>query len=122
MALERDRMNKDSINKRNSRDWIKCNDDAKSHIHREKFIKGHGGEFVKSGRFWTWQNIHSNEELHDETEKEITKYELQDKEGNTYIVDNLAKFCRQNELNKSAIYKVINGERSHHKGFICKKV
>jgi len=106
-------MNKDLINRRNTREWVKCNDDAKSHIHRESFISEHGGEFIKSGRFWEWQNIHIDVK---------SKYELTDADGNITIVENLSKFCRQNDLNKGAIHKVINGERSHHKGYTCRKI
>lgn len=106
-------MNKDLINRKNTREWIKCNDDARSHINREAFISEHGGEFVKNGRFWEWRTIHIEEKL---------KYELKDVDGNITIVENLSKFCRENELNKGAIHKVINGERTHHKGYTCRKI
>jgi hypothetical protein len=110
-------MNKDMINTRNTREWVKCNDDSKSHLYRDKFVAEHGGEFVKNGTSWEWKFIHNdvNEDL-----KPL--YEFKDTDGVTYLVDNLMKFCRQHDLNKSAIYKVMNGERSHHKGFVCKKV
>ncbi len=109
-------MDKSKVNIRNTREWIKMNDDSKSHLYRDKFVAEHGGEFAKNGRVWEWQSIHSS----DEDIKPL--YEFKDKDGVTYLVDNLMKFCRQNDLNKSAIYKVMNGERSHHKGFVCKKV
>ena len=108
------------VNRRNSRTWVRMNGDSKSHIWRDKFISEHGGEFVKNGKFWEWQTIHSSETK--EVREEKTLYEFKDEEGITYLVDNLMKFCRENDLNKSAIYKVMNGERSHHKGFTCKKV
>jgi len=38
------------------------------------------------------------------------------------LTDNFTKFCRKNDLNKSAMYKVMSGERTHHKGFTCKKL
>lgn len=105
------------INIRNTREWVKCNEDSKSHLYRDKFVSEHGGTFVKKGRSWEWEIIHSNV---NEDLKPL--YEFTDKDGVKYLVDNLMKFCRQNDLNKSAIYKVMNGERSHHKGFVCKKV
>ena len=108
------------VNRRNTKEWIKCNDNSKSHIHRQNFIEEHGGEFVKNGKFYTWQNIHSSE-THEAKDKKPL-YEFKDKNGVTYLADNLMKFCRQYDLNKSAIYKVMNGERSHHKGFSCRKV
>ena len=55
-------MNKDLINKRNTREWVKCNDDSKSNIWRESFISEHGGEFVKNSGFWEWRSIHIDEE------------------------------------------------------------
>ena len=111
-------MNKDMVNKRNSRTWVKMNEDSKSHLHRKNFITEHGGEFIKNGKFWEWQNIHISVNGNQKT----LLYEFKDESGMTYLVDNLMKFCRQNDLNKSAIYKVMGGERSHHKGFTCRKV
>jgi len=48
-------MNKDMVNIRNTREWIKINDNSKSYLHREKFIAEHGGEFIKNGSSWVWQ-------------------------------------------------------------------
>jgi hypothetical protein len=110
-------MSIDMVNKRNSKTWVRMNDNSKSHIHRDKFVAEHGGKFVKNGRYWEWKSIHNNV---NEDLKPL--YEFKDESGVTYLVDNLMKFCRQHELNKSAIYKVMNGERKHHKGFTCKKV
>ncbi len=107
-------MNKDYVNRRNTREWVKCNEDSKSHIWRDKFISEHGGEFVKKGGVWEWQNIHKVEEK--------KKYKLTDVEGTVTIVENLRKFCRENDLNVSAIHKVIKGDRKQHKGFTCRKV
>ena len=110
-------MNKDMINRQNTKTWVLCNDNSKSQLYRNKFLEEHGGEFTKKGRYWEWQTIYTTS-----TEDLKPLYEFKDNSGVTYLVDNLMKFCRQNELNKSAIYKVMNGERSHHKGFTCKKV
>jgi len=113
-------MNKDLVNRRNSKTWVKMNDNSKSHVWRGKFVEEHGGEFVKKGRFWEWQTIHSSESQ--EVIEKTPMYEFKDNEGKTHLVDNLMKFCRENDLNKSAIYKVMGGERKHHKGFTCRKV
>ena len=115
-------MNKDLVNRRNSKTWIKMNDNSKSHIWREKFVTEHGGEFVKNGRFWEWQTIHSSEPNDVEVNETVPLYEFKDKDGIIYLADNLMKFCRDHDLNKSAIYKVMNGDRKHHKGFTCRKV
>jgi hypothetical protein len=111
-------MNKDLINRRNTKTWVLCNDNSKSHIYRDKFLAEHGGEFTKKGRYWEWEFINTSEE-------EIVKnqqYIFTNEQGVNFIVENVSKFCRENELNKSAIYKVMSGERKHHKGFICKKI
>ena len=113
-------MNIQDVNRRNTKTWVKMNDDSKSHIWRSKFIQEHGGEFIKNGRFWEWQTIHSS--VTDEVIEQTPMYEFKDSEGKTYLVDNLMKFCREHDLNKSAIYKVMGGERNHHKGFTCRKV
>lgn len=33
----------------------KCNDSSRAASNRTKYIAEHGGEFVKSGRKWLWQ-------------------------------------------------------------------
>ena len=111
-------MNKDLINRRNTKTWVLCNDNSKSNIYRDKFLGEHGGEFITKGRYWEWRCIDT---IEDEIEK-TQQYLFIDKQGIKFIVENVSKFCRDNELNKSAIYKVMSGERKHHKGFICKKI
>lgn len=115
-------MDKNMINKRNSKTWVRCNDNSKAHIYRDKFIQEHGGEFIKNGRFYEWKSIHSTESNDVEVNEQKPLYEFKNKDGVTYLADNLMKFCRDHDLNKSAIYKVMNGERKHHKGFTCRKV
>ena len=113
-------MNKDLVNQRNTKTWIKMNDDSKSHIWREKFISEHGGRFEKKGKYWEWQTIYNNDETINEPIE--TQYEFTDSSGIKYLVTNFSKFCRENELNKAAMYGVMNGTRNHHKGFVCKKL
>tara|TARA_R100001082_G_scaffold87168_1_gene53672 strand:- start:397 stop:732 length:336 start_codon:yes stop_codon:yes gene_type:complete len=108
-------MNKQLVNKINSREWVKCNEDARSAWWRQKFLSEHGGRFEKKHNVWIWRSINSNEG------EDKKSYRFQDKEGNVYTVENMSKFCRDHDLNKSALYKVISGERNHHKGFIYSK-
>lgn len=115
-------MNKDHINQRNTRAWTSCNDNSRSQYHRNVFISEHGGEFTfkwdKFGGEWTWSE-EKTPEIPEVKEKKI--YILTDLKGNEYITENLSKFCRDNNLNKSAIFKVLSGERSHHKGYRVRK-
>jgi len=116
------KMNKDYINKRNTRDWIRCNEDAKSGYWRNIFVEEHGGEFLQTGRFWEWkEKIHKIIE-DNRIQQERKEFIFINKDGVEFLTDNFSKFCRINELNKSAIYKVMSGKRSHHKGFTCRKL
>jgi len=50
-----------------------------------------------------------------------TPYELTDPEGNTYIVRNeFSKFCKDMNLNRSAMRSVALGKAKHHKGWTAR--
>ena len=40
----------------------------------------------------------------------------------TIVVCGITQFCRENNLNPSAMVAVSKGKRSHHKGYLCKKL
>lgn len=103
-------MERDHVNRVNTRTWVKVNEDTKSAFWRKAFCDMHGGEFVREGRYWKWQEVQ---------EKDPPKncYIFSDIDGNLHEVDNVMKFCRENNLNKAAIYEVISGKRNHHKNF-----
>lgn len=44
-------------------------------------------------------------------------YELIDPDGEVYITDNLTDFAQQYELHQSALQQLVNGKRTHHKGW-----
>lgn len=48
-------------------------------------------------------------------------YEIKFPDGNLLEIDNLSKFCRENNLNKGHMASIARGERKHHKGFSCRK-
>jgi len=111
-------MNKDHVNKRNTRDWVKCNEDSKSTYWRNQFVKEHGGFFEQQGKQWLWK-----EQIVDNRIKQDRKeYIFINRDEVEFLTDNFTKFCRKNELNKSAMYKVLKGDRSHHKGFTVIKL
>ena len=41
-------MNLDNINKRNTREWVKVNEDSQAHRNREAVVAKHGGFFYKN--------------------------------------------------------------------------
>ena len=99
---------KENVNKRNTRTWVKMNEDAQSKNNRNNFCKKYGGEFNKIGRYFQW------EELQKEPEKRIMVFE---REGEVFEVTNVMEFCRDHNLTKSALYEVISGKRKQHKKF-----
>ena len=111
-------MNISNINKRNTREWVKVNEDSRSQLYRDAFVAKHGGAFTYHGRRrgWIW-------------DKEKSKGPPVPKlnwvfihpDGKEEIVKNLSKFCRKHSLNKAAMYEVYNGKRNHHKNFKLKK-
>ena len=103
---------KELINRVNSKEWVKANSTTNSHLYREAFIKKYGGIFEKIGNAWKW-----NEKV--PTKEEPTKMWIFHKaDGGTFVVTNFMEFCRNHELNKSAMYEVMGGKRKSHKGFI----
>lgn len=49
-------------------------------------------------------------------------YQITDPEGNIFTIQNLRKFCRENNLNNSALIKVSQGKHSQHKNYKCEKL
>ena len=46
-------------------------------------------------------------------------YKVTSPEGIEFFIDNLAKFCRENELERSAMISVAQGKQRKHKGWKC---
>ena len=101
--------NPTEVNKKNTRTWVRLNEDSRSKDHRDQFCKVYGGEFKKVGRYFNWQ------ELPPETdERRIMVFE---REGEIFEVKNVMEFCREHNLTKSALYEVVTGKRKQHKKF-----
>ena len=100
--------NKENVNKRNTRTWIKMNEDANSKNNRNNFCKQYGGEFSKTDKYFSW------DDLKKEPEKRIMVFE---REGEVFEVLNVMEFCREHNLTKSALYEVVSGKRKQHKKF-----
>ena len=98
---------KEDVNKINTPTWVKVNEDARKIIHRKSFIEMFGGKFTRSGRMLKWQPV----------EDTIDKYVIQTPDNRTEIVEVFSKYCRENDLNKAAMYGTLRGERKQHKGY-----
>ena len=105
------RFNKEDINKKYSKTWVLCNDNAQSKVWRSKFTQSHGGKFIPEGRngYFKWEE--------EKIRPEKRKYVFEDKNGVVYIVENIMEFCRLNDLLRPKMYDLIYGTRKQYKGY-----
>tara|TARA_R110002012_G_scaffold304065_1_gene506506 strand:+ start:288 stop:641 length:354 start_codon:yes stop_codon:yes gene_type:complete len=115
-------MNKAYINIQNTREWVRCNEDSRASRWREKFTEQNGGEFVHNGKSWQWYEKITIKQEKKELANQKPLYIITKPDGGQVTIDNLSKFCRENKLNKSTMYLVMNGKRNHHKHYKCSKV
>jgi hypothetical protein len=123
--------NKDHVNKRNSRTWIRLNEDAKSGMFRDKFIQQFGGKFVKEGRYWKWLELDFEKMFLQEIEEKVKEFKIPEpvikvergksfvftKNGEEVYVKNLLEFCMDNKLVRGAMYDLMSGKRKIYKGY-----
>jgi hypothetical protein len=123
--------NKDHVNKRNSRTWIRLNEDAKSGMFRNKFIQQFGGKFVKEGRYWKWLELDFEKMFLQEIEEKVKEFKIPEpvikvergksfvftKNGEEVYVKNLLEFCMDNKLVRGAMYDLMSGKRKIYKGY-----
>lgn len=53
---------------------------------------------------------------------QVYKYELLSPDGMIHVVYSLSRFCKENNLNQSHMWSVVNGSRNHHKNWRCLSV
>ena len=118
-------MNKDNINKRNTREWSMANENSKAKAFRNAVVDKYGGSFSFFGKRegWKWSE---HEKFNPLTSLNLdpmpkSKWIFVHPDGKEEIVENLSKFCRKHSLNKAAMYEVYHGKRNHHKQFKLKK-
>ena len=129
-------LKKETVNKKYSRTWTKINDDGRSDYWRDKFLSIHGGEFIKNGREWVWEDT-AKEPVKEELELvkeelELVKEELEpvkeESPKTIYIITKpdgeeeeidyaIHRYCKANGLDDGNMYKVLSGKRKTHKGY-----
>lgn len=123
--------NKDHVNKKNSRTWVRINEDAKSGMFRDKFIQQFGGKFVKEGRYWKWLELDFEKMFLQEIEEKVKEFKIPEpvikvergksfvftKNGEEVYVKNLLEFCMDNKLVRGAMYDLMSGKRKTYKGY-----
>ena len=115
---------KELINKQGSFAWIKCNQDAKSHYFRNKFISEYGGEFdPKENGEWVWKELQSSIEeidinnsiLDDEPEK---LYKIITPDDEVFLVENLAEFVKKHKEFDLKVKGLYNCSSKNAKGLV----
>tara|TARA_Y100000034_G_C6806333_1_gene362085 strand:+ start:215 stop:541 length:327 start_codon:yes stop_codon:yes gene_type:complete len=99
-------MNKDDVNIKNTQTWRKMNDDGRSSHWRDVFVSVFGGKFFKESKKWLWKN---------EEKKKKRIIIARKSNGEETEITNLSKYCKENNLDDGAVYRVLTGERKHHK-------
>jgi len=98
------------VNKRNTKLWFMMNENSRSALHREQFVKDNGGMFYQNDRGeWLWR-----------TEFALKNgYWLQRQDtGEKVFFENMSEFCRKHDLSIVKICEILNGKRKSYKGWI----
>lgn len=103
---------KDHVNKQNSPTWVRMNEDSRKELYKKEFLSQYGGKFQNYGRhgYVKWEpqidySIHSD------------KYVVETPDNQVEIIEVFSRFCKENDLNKAAMYGTLKGVRNHHKGY-----
>jgi hypothetical protein len=107
---------KEHANIVNTPTWVKLNDDSYSKRHRKIFTDTYGGTFDNVNGGYIWKEIVQHT-LKEPKLKKTGNFIVTFPDGKEEMVENMTKFCQKNNLNKSALYAIIRGERKKHKGF-----
>jgi hypothetical protein len=101
-----------NVNRINSNEWTKCNDDSKAPYWREWVCKYYGGKFDRSfhgkQQIWVWTAPVENEEV---------KWIFTDSDGKDHKVSNFNGFCKEHSLDNGRMYDTYTGKRKSHKGW-----
>lgn len=106
-----------NINRVNSFEWSRCNNESRSPYWRDYVKKYYGGEFVKvlknKSLYWEW--VKSPDE-------EMNRWVFVDPEGKEHMVSNFRGFCKENGLDDGRMYDTYTGKRNHHKKWKARKL
>ena len=107
--------NKQHVNQINTPTWVKMNDDAGKLVNRKLFLETFGGSFSPKGRYVEW--ISEPDYSH-----HTDKYVVKTPDNNIDLIEVFSKYCKENKLNKAAMYGTLRGVRNHHKGYKLVKI
>jgi len=96
--------------------------------HKQKLSKAHKGKILSKETVDKMIAYRTGRNLTESCKEKISKshskntYKLKSLDGIIFIVKNLSKFCKENNLQQSAFVMIMNGERKHHKNWTIKKL
>ena len=99
-----------------------------SEEHKQKISKAHKGKILPKETVDKMIAYRTGRNLTESCKEKISKshckntYELKNKDGRMFIIKNLSKFCKENNLQQSAFVMIMKGERKHHKNWTIKKL
>ena len=101
---------KNHVNLKNTPTWVRVNEDARKDIYRKQFLDENGGEFKNVGLYVEWVEKEDYSSYSD-------RYVVKTPDNQLEIIEVFSKFCKENGLNKAAMYGTLKGTRNHHKGY-----
>jgi len=96
--------------------------------HKQKLSKAHKGKILSKETVDKMIAYRTGRNLTESCKEKISKShskntcKLKSLDGIIFIVKNLSKFCKENNLQQSAFVMIMNGERKHHKNWTIKKL
>ncbi len=101
-----------NVNRVNSFEWSRCNNDAKANFWRDWVCKIYGGEFFRDriGKtlVWSWKSP---------PDEEVVKWIFTHVDGTEKRISNFIGFCKENNLDDGRMYDTYTGKRKTHKGW-----
>lgn len=106
-----------NINRINTNEWSKCNNDGRSSRWRNWVCKNYGGNFhqVFRGKTKIWEWVSPPED-------EICKWIFIDESNTEHRVTNFYGFCKEHNLDDARMYDTYTGKRKQHKGWKAKRL
>ena len=106
-----------NINRVNSYEWTRCNNESRSEMWRAMVVKYYGGSFsrqiVNKALQWVWNKREGSD---------INRWIFIDPDGFEHMVVNFKGFCKENGLDDGRMYDTYTGKRNHHKKWKAKKL
>lgn len=101
-----------NVNRVNSYEWSRCNNESKSFFWRSWVCENYGGQFTRElvGKSMGWRWIEPPDE-------QKAKWVFVDAEGNKHMVSNFVGFCKEHNLDDARMYNTYTGSRKTHKGW-----